>query len=56
MSKNAMKRINQYITPQSTLLEVRFEGPLCTSQEEDTQVNGDMEGYGNKNDFPGWGF
>ena len=56
MSKNAMKRINQYITPQSTLMEVRFEGALCTSPEDTDNPSGSMEGYEGKDEFAGWGF
>ena len=56
MSKNAMKRINQYITPQSTLMEVRFEGALCTSSDDPDSPSGSMEGYEGKDEFAGWGF
>ena len=56
MTNNAMKRINQYITPQSTLQDVRFEGALCTSPEDPDYPMGSTEGYEGKDEFAGWGF
>ena len=48
-----MKQTNQYMAPQSTLLEVRFEGALCTSPPDVDE--GGMEGFGGEDQFSGWG-
>ena len=52
--KQIKKHQGKYLTPESVLLEARFEGTLCASTftpSEDKQ----LEGFGGENEFTGWG-
>ena len=51
-----LKAAKTDFTPQSTLMDVRFEGALCTSPEDPDYPMGSTEGYEGKDEFAGWGF
>lgn len=45
--KQIKKHQGEYLTPESVLLEARFEGTLCTSTDPVKQ----LEGYGQVDEF-----
>jgi len=45
--KQIKKHQGEYHTPESVLLEARFEGTLCTSTDPVKQ----LEGYGQEDEF-----
>ena len=47
-------KTGEYVSPESTILYVCFEGALCTS-DTDEPTSGSMEGFGGEDSFTGWG-
>ena len=52
--KRSSSNNGEYVSPESTVLYVCFEGTLCTSDNTDDPASGFMEGFGTKDEFSGW--
>ena len=44
----------EYVSPESNILDVCFEGALCASTEKEKSAT--LEGYGIEDSFSGWGY